>query len=172
LRILEISTLGLEAWTMYEFNIQLAHGEDGEHFLDKFFSNKFVIYNVTMQQQRQGIDRIFKSKATGKMLKVEYKTDYIAHKTGNVFIETVSVDSNDKKGWIYTSMADYLIYYVVEYSLIYTIHFNTLRKLLPIWLKKYPVKKSPNKDYFTHGVIVPLTEFEKYSKAIILDGRR
>lgn len=152
---------------MYNFDVQLAHGESGERFLDKFFSDKFEIHPATRHQQRQGIDRIFKNKKTGKILKVEYKTDYLAHRTGNAFIETVSVDSKGKKGWIYTSQADYLIYYVVIDLLIYVITFEALRKLFPNWIKKYPSRKSPNKGYFTHGILVPLTEFEKYSEAVI-----
>ncbi|SHF74073.1 hypothetical protein SAMN02745218_02986 [Desulfofundulus australicus DSM 11792] len=152
---------------MHDFNGCLKRGEDGEHFLDRFFSGRFHIYPVTRRQQRQGIDRIFVNRETGKVLKVEYKTDYQAGRTGNAFLETVSVDTEGKKGWVYTSKADYLLYFVVEDLLIYAIRFKTLRRLFPTWLKKYRTGKAVNEGYTTHGLLVPLTEFEKCAEAVI-----
>jgi hypothetical protein len=151
----------------YDFGIQLARGESGEQVLDKFFSDKFGICPASRQQQLQGIDRIFKNRETGNVLKIEYKTDDIAHRSGNAFVETVSVDSVGKPGWAYTSRADYLIYYIPGDLLIYVIQFSVLREQLPSWINKYPVKKAPNKGYFTHGIPVPLAEFERCAETVI-----
>ncbi|MCL6447845.1 MAG: hypothetical protein K6U04_06780 [Armatimonadetes bacterium] len=152
---------------MHNFDDQFRRGQDGEKFLDEFFAGKFHIYPATRRQQRQGIDRVFVNRETGETLKIEYKSDYAAHRTGNAFLETVSVDTIGKKGWIYTSRADYLIYYVVDDLLIYAIKFDTLRRLFPAWLKKYRRGKAVNEGYTTHGLLVPLTEFEKHAEAVI-----
>lgn len=152
---------------MHDFNGCLKRGENGERFLDEFFSGKFDIYPANRRQQRQGIDRVFVSKETGRTLLVEYKTDYQAHRTGNSFLETVSVDTEGKKGWIYTAKADYLLYLVVKDLLVYVFKFEDLRRLFPVWLKKYRIGKAVNKGYDSHGLLVPLTEFEKHAEAVI-----
>lgn len=152
---------------MYSFSNQFKQGTNGESALDRFFGDQFEITAVSRKLQRRGIDRIFRSRAGDNLLRVEYKTDYLAHKTGNAFIETVSVDSAGKRGWVHTSEADYLIYYVVEDLLIYVVAFTTLRRVLPGWLKRYPTKKAPNSGYFTHGLLVPLRELEEHAEAVI-----
>jgi len=152
---------------MYEFATCLKRGEAGERFLDEFFAGEFAISPATRKQQREGIDRIFTKRKTGSVFRVEYKTDYQAHRTGNAFLETVSVDVEGKKGWVYTSRADYLIYFVAEDSLIYVVPFKTLRKLFPGWLKKYQQKEVANASYTSKGICVPLTEFERCAEAVI-----
>lgn len=153
---------------VYCFNERLECGEVYERFLDEFFSDRFDIYPATRRQQRQGIDRIFVNRKTGKVLKVEYKTDFQAHRTGNAFLE---VDTANKKGWVYTSKADYLLYFVVEDLLIYAIPFATLRKVFPAWLKRYETRKVASEGYFEHyftqGVLVPLAELERHAEAAI-----
>jgi len=98
--------------TTYQFEAQLRKGEAYEAVLDNFFREKFDIQPVQMCDQRRGIDRIFTSKKNGSILKIEYKADSKAAQTGNAFIETVSVDTQQKPGWAVYSEADYLIYYI------------------------------------------------------------
>jgi two-component SAPR family response regulator len=152
---------------MYKFNVQLKLGEKGEMFLDKFFSEEYLIKPVSMGEQRKGIDRIFEHKRTGRVLKVEYKTDELASGTGNAFIETISVDSTNKPGWAYSSKADYLLYYVTGDELIYIITLNNLRKNLEKWEKKYRKAKAKNDGYYTHGILVPLREFEIHAEQVL-----
>ena len=81
----------------YGFQAQLKVGELGEETLDAFFAEKgYEIKNVTMKEQRRGIDRIFVK--DGKEVKVEYKTDALTARTGNVFIETVSSNKSGAPG--------------------------------------------------------------------------
>ncbi len=151
---------------MYQFKEQLSKGEASEHKLDTIFATDYDITPVGMDLQRKGIDRIFNRKDNGAIYKVEYKTDWTAQRTHNVFIETISVDKNRKPGWAHSSQADVLIYYIPGDELIYIICFSSLRAKLHIW-KNFPEKKIPNNGYNTIGLLVPLSEFEKIAQQVI-----
>jgi len=150
----------------YNFKEQLAIGAQGEAFLDSFFHADYQIAPAHAFEQKQGIDRHFINRNNGTQLRVEYKTDGIAQKTHNAFVETTSVDKNDKAGWAYTSTADYLIYYVPGDELIYVIRLTKLRKCLPTWATKYPLKSALNEGYRTWGLIIPLREFERIADRV------
>lgn len=150
----------------YNFGDQKARGDVGEQFLDRLFAGIFEIRPATRKEQRQGIDRIFTNRQTGDCLKVEYKTDYRATQTGNAFVETVSVDTTGKRGWAYTSQADYLNYYLPG-DLIYIIAFAALHREMPRWEQEYPTRPVQNNGNATYGILVPLCEFEELAEAVI-----
>ncbi len=150
----------------YNFNRQYLQGEQGATFLDRYFSRWFEIERVDAKVQREGIDRYFTTRDHKRRLAVEYKTDETASRTGNAFIETISVDTSDKPGWIYTSKADYLFYYLPTRAVIYMLNMDLLRQRLSNWQAHYPVRKIPNTGYHTHGLLVPLSELEKFAEGI------
>lgn len=152
---------------MYDFKQQLARGQTHEHFLDTFFNEWFVICEATRDQQRQGIDRIFTDNNTAAVHTVEYKADTTASRTGNAFVETISVDTANKPGWAYSSQADWLFYYLPQDGLIYFWKFFALRRHLPRWAKQFPTRAIPNNGYKTHGLLVPLDEFERYATKVV-----
>lgn len=149
------------------FKEQLAVGQKSEHFIATLFTSAFKVEFAGMAQQRQGIDFIFTDRVSGAVRLVELKTDWTAAKTGNAFIETVSVDVDSKLGWVYTSRADWLLYYVPGLDMLYRINFDELRDELPNWLKWHPVRKIPNQGYNTHGLLVPLVELERIAADIV-----
>lgn len=150
---------------VYSFGEQNAHGGLGEDFLDAFFERRGnYVVPATRWQQKQGIDRIFSRES--KLARVEYKTDFIAHKSGRVFIETISVDSGGKAGWVYTSQADLLVYFIPGAQIIYVIPLETLREQIPHWSEIYPTRPAKNETYSTHGVLVPLAEFERHATQV------
>jgi len=151
----------------YTFDTQKARGDAGESFLDQVFATDYEVCPATRQEQRQGIDRIFTHRRTSKRLAVEYKTDYKAAHTGNAFVETISVDTVGKAGWAYSSAADYMIYYVPGDEVIYVIALEVLRRELPRWAREYPLRAAQNEGYATHGILVPLDEFERHAEAVI-----
>lgn len=144
----------------YDFQTQLAAGRKGEAFLDAFFAPSYAITKATEAEQRTEIDRWFIHRASGRRFSVEYKTDSLAGKTGNAFVETVSVDTRARSGWAYMSAAEILMYYLPEPETIYVLRMSNLRQHLPSWLR-YPTGKALNKGYWTHGLLVPLHEFER-----------
>lgn len=166
----------MTARTVYQFRTQLKKGVNHEAYLDGLFSEHFEIFHASDAQQRQGIDREFYRVEDGvtKRYTVEYKADERAGQTGNAFIETISVKppSNQawrptKPGWAYTSTADILIYYNPGDRLIYIIQFAKLRRMLPSWENQFREVAVPNKDYTTHGLLVPLAELEKIAEQVI-----
>lgn len=150
----------------YNFQTQLATGEEAERRLDAWFAHWYAIEPATPAQQRAGIDRIFTRHDTGRAFKVEYKTDSRASATGNAFVETVSVDTTGKAGWAFTSQADILLYYVPVSEVIYVIQMATLRRHLSRWQRQYQARKIPNQGYCTHGLLVPLDEFERIAQRV------
>lgn len=151
----------------YQFAQQLAQGEAFEKQLDAFFREQgFQVSVVSRTMQRQGIDRVFLHRTNGDLFTVEYKADALAGKTGNAFIETVSVDTAHKQGWIHTSQASVLVYLVTDPETIYWLPFGRLRLNLPRWERRYPVRKAQNDGYQTHGLLVPLHELEQLAEVV------
>lgn len=154
----------------YNFQEQLKRGECAERRLDKHFRNHgYKVTPATRQQQRQGIDRVFVTSPRRKRLLVEYKADWTAAETGNVFIETISVKRNGRqrrRGWAFTSKADWLIYFFPEDDLAYCISFVHLRDVLDKWIAKYPAHSIPNERYTTHGIVVPQMVLERLAVAV------
>jgi hypothetical protein len=155
----------------YDFNQQKQLGIHGEAILDAFFSRWYLIQEVPPELQREGVDRFFvprRGEVNFPRL-VEYKTDF--KDTGNVFIETHSViraGQKDIKGWLYTSKADWLIYFLVEYQTVLVLSFPTLRDSVFVWESKQlcRCKSSQNNDYQGAGLIVPIPLMLRESHAI------
>lgn len=151
----------------FDFAQQLAKGEAAERLLDEYFADRFEILPVTREGQRKGIDRVFIDRQTHTHESVEYKTDWRAQNTGNAFIETVSVDSQEKRGWAYTTQADLVFYYVPGEELVYVLQPVVIRERLPKWQQRYRAAKARNEGYYTHGVLVPLDELERCAREVI-----
>lgn len=145
----------------YDMQIQAWHGGQGETTLDKYFSKFYDIEPVSVELQKMGIDRIFVEKGTNIRHSVEYKTDKKAAKTGNLFIESISNDTNGKLGWTVTFLAQVLIIYVPGLQLAFEISASPIKKKLAEWMGKYEVKQIPNPGYYTHGIPVPVAEITK-----------
>lgn len=151
----------------YQFTQQLTDGVAGEARLDAYFAKWFTIHPATADEQRRGIDRHFTRHRDQRIITVEYKTDHTAGRTGNAFVETVSVDTHNKPGWAITSQAQVLIYYVPPSGAIYIIDFPRLHQALRTWQQHYPQRAIPNQGYHTHGLLVPLLEFEKIAGQVL-----
>ena len=148
----------------HNFMDSLAVGEEHEKLLDEFFSRYFDITPATNEEQRLGIDRFFVMKGTGERYSVEYKTDIRAHDTGNAFIETVSVMRGgevEKLGWVYTSTAQRLLYYIPGMEAVFIFDTMTLRDLVKKW--KYIKAQADNGSYVGEGMLVPMDTIIKHA---------
>ena len=101
---------------------------------------------------------------------VEYKTDYIASRSGNAFIETISVDTQQRLGWAITALADWLIYYLPGTRTLYRVPLVNIRANLPRWIATYRSQAIPNDGYATHGILVPLEVFAQCAEEIVVLG--
>lgn len=157
--------------SVYDFDRQMRQGDEAALFLDTFFRGKgYTIREATRDEQRAGIDRAFTSPRDGKTWLVEYKADSAAARTGNAFIETISVDAAGKMGWALTAKADILVYYVPPTGTIYVIQFKAIQWELPRWIRDYPPRHAQNNGYSTHGIIIPLAELEKAAMRVYQVG--
>ena len=155
----------------FEQSDQFKRGKKHERKLDDIFSSRgWAITQTTKEEERtqhRG-DRVYRK--GDDELYIEYKSDETASRTGNLFIETVSVDTDNVPGWAYTCQADWIFYYLPFEGLIYVIKPGDLRKLLPRWQKDYPTisTNGQSKGYNTHGILVPQREFEEHAQVINL----
>lgn len=157
--------------TPYGFREQLKKGEHHEAALDAHFASLYEIMPVSIELQRLGIDRRFEDKQTHAQWLVQYKADETAAKTHNAFIETVSVDTEDIPGWIYTCCAQILVYYVPPLGKVYILSVPKLKWAAREWIREYEPRPAPNDTYTTWGICPPLTELESIAKTVIvIDG--
>ena len=156
-----------EAEMTYSFKKQFNFGRKQEKYLDELFMGKFNIRPANRAQERNGIDRIFTEISTGKIFTIQYKADKTAAHTGNAFVETVSVDTQNAPGWAVSCQADFIIYYIVDIGPAYVLRPRDIRKNLKMWQGKYDERRIPNRGYHTVGLLVPLREFENLSVAIV-----
>jgi hypothetical protein len=156
----------------YHFTDQLDKGKQAESQLDAHFSEWCDIVPATADEQRRGIDRWFTNRITGRIASVEYKTDWRAARSGNAFIETVSVDTSHKAGWVYTCAADWLLYFCPGRNgeQAYWVSLLVLRAALAQWVNQYPARTIPNDGYNTVGVLVPLAEMERIADQVVNIG--
>src|SRR5260370_9320016 len=110
---------------------------------------------VDLTDQRRGIDRVIER--TDERMTVEYKVEYKAKKTGNVYIETVSVNSPFKQGWAWTCQADRILYTVIgDDSYVLWVRPKEIKKCIPYWTVHYRTVKCINRDYWGEGILVPI----------------
>lgn len=149
----------------YSFNAQLTHGQRGEELLDKLFETLgYTIKQATDDEQRKGIDRHLALPNQEMSITVEYKTDY--YDSGNAFVETDSV-LGSKRGWAYTSQADYLVYAVIRRKRAWMIPMSNIREKLSDWIKRCRSIDVPNEGYFTRGLLVKLEEFDAIASQVL-----
>ena len=151
----------------YDIADQLPEAEKHENYLDEFFRKKWKveIESVDRAGQRYGIDRIWKWQSGARMT-VEYKADNTADRTNNVFIETVSVDKDNKPGWAFTSLAQYLLYYIPPRKIAYFLSMTAIKKNVVWWKTQYKELPIQNKNYITYGLPVPIEELIEKCSAV------
>lgn len=143
----------------YSFDESLALGQSYEQALDVFLKPLFSLTPAISAMQKRGVDRVAVSRKTKKEYWLEYKADTVAGRTGNAFLETMSVQSEkaEKLGWLYTSAADYIVYFVVDQAMLYWLSPAVLRRCLPEWQAQYKTKDTTTaQGWRTTGLIVPL----------------
>ena len=162
----------LDMTKKYKFREQLAKGEAAEDELDSLFRLRgWKIAPTEMADQRRGIDRWFSVSMKPGVTSVEYKSDFRAHDTGNVYLETVSVGKYEddefvvkKKGWLWTTEADYLMYYIPG--------DRRLLLFLPKDLRNFVVENEKglrsvsvkNQGYQGRGLLVPVARLAKIAR--------
>jgi hypothetical protein len=143
----------------YTFGQQIAAGQAGEAILDGWLELEYEVTEATREEQRRGIDRW--AKKGNKTIGVEYKTDFRGHTSGFGFVETISVDKAGKQGWLWTTEADWVVYWTPGNQTGIVLSPEILRQNAYQWTKKYNVKTASNPSYHSYGILVPLEELQR-----------
>jgi len=153
-----MSTKGSGSYTSpkvtYNYQEQLAIGKAAEALLDAYFSRWYAIEVIPHEIEMQiHSDRLFIDPYDRQVI-VEYKADYIGHKSGNIFIETMHFDR--LRGWVYQTQADVLVYWVVKAGLVLAWRPGDVRARVEQWKMEYPVVGTANETSMGSGVLVPI----------------
>lgn len=142
---------------IHDFEESLAKVKPEEEKLDRYLEKLgYEIVLATITEEKRGIDRYITTK--GITLAVEYKCDSRAADTGNAFIEIVSNSRTDKPGWVHTTEADWVLYFIVKAEKPYVMWLrpSVIRSAMPAWSDKYRTALCQNPSYCSYGLLVPL----------------
>lgn len=137
----------------------------------RMFAADFHITPATVAEDRSGIDFWFER--AGITIGVQVKADNRLSETGNLFIETISVDTAGKPGWAEAPRADVLLYYAPQARLVYVIPMRFVRENLARWKATYPVRPTRNalnNGYRTYGLLAPREEFRCCRRLFVPDA--
>jgi len=159
----------------YSFEKQYRIGKTAEYILDRLLVSKgYSIEMVGRSEERNGIDRVLTS-ADNRTINAEYKTDRWAYHTGNAYMETVAYDNGitSKKGWVFTSKADVVLYWVHPgernaTSWVYVLDPKKLRTADWFSGGKYEEKTVKNTGFFGKGILVPMAIVRKLAGIAVL----
>lgn len=150
---------------MHSINRSLPYGQRNELRLDSMAQSLAYKTHYHKSLEKVGIDRIWEK--DGHYWSVEYKTDQKTATTGNVFIETVSVDMANKPGWAISSKAEILVYFMPGLfgaDIASLVFMSNLRAQIETWKRTFRTVGVANSGMFggyytTYGVLVPLGTF-------------
>ncbi len=140
---------------------QFKQGKDVETFLDEWFRHEGWIVCPMSLYDEMALhlgDRYF-VRGT-QVVKIEYKSGIQTFYTGNVFLETRSVQKGkDYPGWVYTCQADFIFYAALLNHKILVFKPQRLRSRIE-WLKtqyrEAQTGNHQNEGYETCGLLIPL----------------
>lgn len=145
---------------------QFWQGKKVEAYLDEYFRwAGWSVYPMSPYDERvlHLGDRYFVK--CEMVLKIEYKSDIQTAFTGNLFLETVSVDTANKPGWVYSCNADFIMYAALLNNRILVFKPQRLRaaiEQLKTQFREVKTSHNQNDGYDTYGVLVPLEYAEQH----------
>ena len=144
---------------------QFRRGKDVEAWLDTFFRARgWMIEQTTPHEERVLClgDRRFSR--GGQTFTVEIKSGIQTYYSGNIFLETISVDSQNKPGWLFTCKADVIMYAALLNYKILVFKPQQLRDKIAMLRSRFrevATSHHQNDGYNTWGLLVPLAVAEK-----------
>lgn len=111
------------------------------------YSNSFT-YDLSIGEETETwVSELFSGK-----IKAEVKTDFIAHKTGNIYIEVIS---RNKPSGISTTTAHFWIYKITGLDIAVIISTTKLKDIVRKYHKLNGYKKGGDNDT-SSGVLIPI----------------
>lgn len=147
-------------------NPQHRDGKAVEAWLDHYFARRGWLITPTSRHEERDLhlgDRYFSKGGLNYL--VEYKSGLQTFYTDNLFLETVSVDTRNVPGWVYTCNANFIFYAALLNRKILIFHPEKLRSVIERLKTQFPegkTGKQQNEDYNAIGVLVPLSYAEQH----------
>lgn len=148
-----------------DFNIDLKYSleERDNKLFDDFYYRIFpgidkIEFCSDMRTQRQGIDKIIYFKS-GNKFTIDEKKRRTTFNDIALEYEHVFKNGTIKKGWIYKTTCDYIIYAIMPLKIIFVLPTILLKQVWYLYseyfLKTYKKSYSQNNDYKSWNVFVP-----------------
>ena len=156
---------------MVTFDERLEIGRSGEVIVaDWFRSRGITVIDVTdvREYQIKDIDFLL-TNSEGQKCSVEIKTDYLMHKTGNLFFEGVYYkDFGESKGWNDYCKADYICFFDAVNRKLYIYDYQNGKEIIT---KKGEFKFFYNSDdrCDREAYLLPIYEAKKAGLLQIFD---
>jgi hypothetical protein len=156
---------------VHDFKRSLKIGKSWEKYLDLLLVSKgYEVSKVDMDMERRGIDRATLN-PRGEHNWVEYKVDFWAKHTGNMFLETAIISPlGNQKGWTWRTESDIILYWLhpgnnpLCYELdstVCVIHTRHLQEAMYTYEAEFDTKVIPNKGFHGEGILVPVERVMK-----------
>ena len=143
------------------FSMQTSYLQLMDEYYKSFFGalNHIQIIRVeNLEEQKRGYDVVVKQD-NDVWHRIEEKRDRYG-RTGNIVLELWS-DINHKKGWLYTSRADYIAYHFDDTGITHLLPVPALRKAWKEneaeWRDTYRIVLKENRGWSTQFILIPLT---------------
>lgn len=154
---------------------QFKRGKDVEAWLDRYYESKGYKIRQTTRHEERGLclgDRQFTYGE--RTIFIEYKSGIQTFYTGNLFLETISVDDpvQFRQGWIYTCRADYIVYATLLNGCLLVFEPPTLRSRVEELKRLFPERPTSNGQndgYNTHGLLVPFEWARDHLAVTVVD---
>lgn len=154
----------------FSFEEQLQFGKKWEKYASErletlltSISMKNIDYDADPEMQRAGIDSILSRSQPSIDIKTQ---QYEYTKTGNMPIETMSVEEKSVPGWFYTSESDLIVWVYpnragtnLHRTGYFMPHSDELREWFNHRLDEFTRKRIPNEDYHSAVRLVPIDSF-------------
>ena len=149
--------------SIHKFDEELEYSLDAEEskYLDSVYKQTFpelkdIEFMETREEQRKGIDKklYFENGAT---ITFEEKKRRVAY--GDILLEIWSVWEKRIEGWLYTSQADYISYFIPSSQKLYILPLLLIRKAWTRnqeqWTDQYRELRAKNEGYTTLSRAIP-----------------
>lgn len=148
---------------VHDFDINLFYSLDPEEsdYLDSVYKQIFpglkdIEFMKTREEQRKGIDKKLHFE-NGATITFEEKKRRVAY--DDILLEIWSVSEKRIEGWLYTSHADYISYFIPSSQKLYILPLLLLRKAWARnqeqWTDQYRELRAKNEGYTTLSRAIP-----------------
>ena len=146
-----------------DFKTDRAYGEAGEARVSAFLEELFAVSPAEKCDQKRGIDCHLWDRSTGDCSSLEIKTDRLAGKTGRVFLETRSADT---EGAVMRCSADAFAVFIPDTRQLYIFATIDLQEALPGWIARHGLRtvrttQGTHESFNAEGCAVPISEIAR-----------